>query len=180
MRSRQLLLGMAEVQVVPYNHDWPAQFEAEAALLARVLARWVVTPVQHIGSTSIPGIAAKPVLDMMVGVRDLREAAEAMDPLREQGYVFAPHRPHESLWFFKAPPPIAVHTHHLHLTAVGSTLWQERLSFRDALRSDPRLRDEYQALKLRLAAEHSDDGGAYTGNKRAFVARVLATAGIEL
>jgi GrpB-like predicted nucleotidyltransferase (UPF0157 family) len=170
-----------EVRVVPYDGRWPVRFEEERRVLERVLAPWVVTPVQHIGSTSIPGISAKPVLDMMVGIRDLREASDAMGPLREVGYVFAPHRPHEALWFFKAAPPAEdVHTHHLHLTAVDSRLWLERLAFRNALRADPELRDEYEALKIRLAAAHSQDGVTYTENKRAFVARVLAAAGIDL
>ena len=70
-------------------------------------------------------------------------------------------------------------THGLHLTEPGSDLWRERLAFRDALRADPTLTGEYEALKLRLAEQHREDVGAYTAGKRAFVADVLAGAGIQ-
>ena len=84
-------------------------------------------------------------------------------------------------WFHKPPSPdLAERTHHLHLTEPGSDLWRERLAFRDALRADDALRDEYAELKQRLAAAHGEDLGAYTAAKRDFVARVLGLAGIEL
>jgi GrpB-like predicted nucleotidyltransferase (UPF0157 family) len=165
------------VEVVPYDPRWPALFAEERAVLERVLAPWLVHGVHHIGSTSVPGLAAKPVLDMMAGVRDLAASAAAVPVLSGLSYVHAPHRP-RALWFFK--PTREAPTHALHLTAPGSDLWRERLAFRDALRAEERLRTDYQSLKQRLAAAHPDDLAAYTAGKREFVARVLAAAGITL
>ena len=169
-------MGMP-IRVVPYDPDWAVRFDRERAALERLLAAWLSGGVHHIGSTSLLGLAAKPILDMMAGVADLAAARPAIAVLEGQGWVYAPHRP-EAYWFYR--PAEGEHTHHLHLTQPGSALWRERLAFRDALRADPGLREEYQALKLRLAAEHGEDTAGYTADKRAFVSRVLVGAGIEL
>jgi GrpB-like predicted nucleotidyltransferase (UPF0157 family) len=166
------------IEVVPYDPEWPRRFEAERALLEGVLEPWLTGGVHHIGSTAVPGLSAKPQLDMIAGVRDLEEARAAFEPLRVLSYHRAPHRPHEAHWFGK--PSLGSVTHALHLTVPGSDLWRERLAFRDALRAGPELAAEYAALKLSLAREHPRDRDAYTAGKRAFVARVLAAAGIEL
>jgi GrpB-like predicted nucleotidyltransferase (UPF0157 family) len=165
------------VVVIPHDPGWSRGFELERAVLERVLAPWLSGGVHHIGSTAIPGIAAKPIIDIMAGVRGLEEARAAFEPLRGQSYLAAPHRPGIAHHFVK--PSLLRPTHGLHLTQPGSDLWRERLAFRDALRGDPALAGEYEALKLRLAAEHRQDAAAYTRDKRAFVARVLASAGIS-
>jgi GrpB-like predicted nucleotidyltransferase (UPF0157 family) len=148
--------------------------------LERVLASWVLGGIHHIGATSIPCLAAKPIIDMMAGVRDFEEARAAFGPLREQSYVYTPHRPGIAHHFSKPSPRLPQCRYSLHLTEPGSDLWRERLAFRDALRADPALAAEYQALKMRLAQEHREDVAAYTSGKRPFVARVLASAGIQL
>jgi GrpB-like predicted nucleotidyltransferase (UPF0157 family) len=168
------------IAVVPYDPAWPRRFEAERALLERVLAPWLEGGIHHVGSTAIPGLAAKPIIDMVAGVRNLDEARAAFDPLRERSYLYAPHRPGIAHHFAKPSLRLSEMTHGLHLTEPGSDLWRERLAFRDALRENPALAAEYEAVKLRFAQRHGDDPGAYTGNKRAFVARVLAGAGIQL
>ena len=168
---------MTAITVLPYDPEWPLRFEAERALLAEALAPWLAGGIHHIGSTSVPGLAAKPIIDMMAGVADLAAAAPAIDVLRGLSYVHAPHRP-RAYWFHK-PADRESSTHGLHLTEPGSDLWQERLAFRDALRADPELRDRYQELKLRLAGEEADLRG-YTDAKRPFVAGVLAARGIVL
>jgi GrpB-like predicted nucleotidyltransferase (UPF0157 family) len=168
------------IAVVPYDPEWPRRFDAERVLLERVLARWLQGGVHHVGSTAVPGLASKPIVDMVAGVRDLEETRAAFDRLRGESYEYAFHRP-QTHWFYKPPSPRWwERTHGLHLTEPGSDLWRERLAFRDALLADPGLAAEYQALKLRLADEHGDRIGEYTAGKRSFVARVLATAGIEL
>jgi GrpB-like predicted nucleotidyltransferase (UPF0157 family) len=166
------------VLVVPYDPEWPDRFETERALLETVLAPWLAEGIHHIGATSIPGLAAKPIIDMIAGVRDLAEARAAYDRLREQSYVHTPHRPGIAHHFSKPSPRLSELTHGLHLTQPGSDLWRERFAFRDALRDDPALVAEYSALKLRLAQEHGDDVAAYTAGKRDFVGRVLASAGL--
>ena len=173
-------MASERVAVVPYDPEWPSSFETERVLLARILAPWLEDGIHHIGATSIPGLAAKPFIDMMAGVHDLQEARAAFKPLREHSYVSTPHRPGIAHHFSKPSARLSELTHNLHLTEPGSDLWQERLAFRDALRADPVLAAEYAALKLRLVQDHGTDLGAYTAGKRAFVVGVLARAGFEL
>jgi GrpB-like predicted nucleotidyltransferase (UPF0157 family) len=99
---------------------------------------------------------AKPLIDIIAGIRDLQESRAAYTPLGEIGYVYTPHRPHESHHFAKRSANWWERTHNLHLTEVGSALWCERLAFGDALRADPALTAEYSALKQRLAAQCED------------------------
>jgi GrpB-like predicted nucleotidyltransferase (UPF0157 family) len=167
-----------QIAIVPYDPEWARRFEAERALLERVLAPWLEQGIHHVGSTAVRGLAAKPIVDMLAGVRDLEEARAAFEPLRARSYLYAPHRPGVAHHFAKPSLLLSEQTHGLHLTEPESDLWRERLVFRDALRADAALATEYEALKRRLAYEHSGDIGAYTAGKRAFVARVLATAGL--
>jgi GrpB-like predicted nucleotidyltransferase (UPF0157 family) len=168
----------APISVVRYDPEWQHAFEGERVLLERALAPWLKGGIHHVGSTAVPGIAAKPIIDMVAGVRDLEEARAAFEPLREASYVHAPHRPGIAHHFAK--PSESEARYGLHLTEPGSDLWRERLAFRDALRRDAELAGEYEALKLRLAQEHGHDAAAYTAGKRAFVARVLASVGETL
>jgi GrpB-like predicted nucleotidyltransferase (UPF0157 family) len=158
--------------VVPYDPTWAKLFRAERAVLERELALWLEGGIHHIGSTSVPGLAAKPIVDMVAGVHDLEEAHGAFEPLERLGWVWHPHRP-EAHAFFKRDGERE--THHLHLTEPDSDLWRERLAFRDALRADASLREEYAAWKARHAGS---DG--YTADKRPLVLRVLADSGIDL
>ena len=167
------------ITVVPYDPAWPVRFERERRLLQRILAPWLDGGVHHVGSTAVPGLAAKPFIDMIAGVHDLEEARTAFEPLSAHGYVHTPHRPGVAHHFSKPSPRLGELTHGLHLTEPGSDLWRERLAFRDALRADPALASDYEALKRRLAREHAHDIGAYTAGKRAFVAEVLARAGLS-
>lgn len=168
------------IVVVPYDPEWPRRFEAERTLLEMLLAPWLEGGIHHVGATSVPDLAAKPIIDMVAGVRDLEEARAAVNPPREHSYVYAPHRPGIAHHFSKPSDRLSEVTHGLHLTEPGSDLWRERLVFRDALRADSVLAAEYEALKLGLAQENGDDLAAYTAGKRAFVARVLASAGVQL
>jgi GrpB-like predicted nucleotidyltransferase (UPF0157 family) len=167
------------IVLVPYDPDWPRRFEAERALLERVLAPWLEGGVEHVGSTTIPGISAKPIVDMVAGVRDLEEARTAYGPLEAVGYVDEPHRPEIAHHFAKPALELDARRLNLHLTEPSSSLWRERLAFRDALRADPSLAAEYEALKLRLARGHLGDVRAYTDGKRDFVRRVLVATGVE-
>jgi GrpB-like predicted nucleotidyltransferase (UPF0157 family) len=138
-----------------------------------VLEPWLAGGIHHVGSTAVPGLAAKPIVDMIAGVRDLDESRAAYDVLREHGYVHAPHRPGIAHHFTR--PGFS-----LHLTEEGSDVWSERLAFRDALLADAALAAEYEALKRALAKRHGDDLDAYTAGKRELVGRVLRQAGLRL
>jgi len=120
---------------------------------------------------------AKPVIDIMAGVESLEASRSALDVLGELGYEYAPYRTDVMHWFCK--PSFAERTHHLHLVPFRSLLWDERLGFRDCLRSEPAVAQEYAALKYHLAEIHRLDREAYTDAKGAFIARVLDTLPIR-
>ena len=164
---------MSQLQVVEYQDAWPTQFQHVAAELRPVFAPGAAT-VEHIGSTAVPGLAAKPVIDIMAPVHTLAASRPAIEAARELGYVHYPYKPDVMHWFCK--PSAAHRTHHLHLVPLGSPLWRERLAFRDALRADPELRASYQALKLDLAQRHRLVREAYTDAKTPFIEQVLRQA----
>ncbi len=166
--------------VESYDEGWAHAFERECAQLRRALAPWLHEKgIEHVGSTSVPDLAAKPILDILCGVNDLTTARAAAQTLATLGYQPGTHRPHEAHWFFK-DNAAGVRTHHLHLTVPGSDLWRERLAFRDALRADPRLAAQYAQLKLALCAELGTADPQYTKGKRDLIACVLAQSGIDL
>jgi GrpB-like predicted nucleotidyltransferase (UPF0157 family) len=153
--------------VVPYDATWPDLFDLEQARLEDALAPWLDGGIHHIGSTAVPGLSAKPIIDVIAGVRDLDEARAGFPRLEALGYAYRVHRP-EAHSLHRAG-------YHLHLTEPDSDIWRERLAFRDALRRDPELRREYEEWKR---AHAGPDG--YDETKWPFVARVLAGAGITL
>jgi GrpB-like predicted nucleotidyltransferase (UPF0157 family) len=168
-------MSEAPIHIVPYDTSWVAQFEREKAVLEKLLAPWRRGPIEHVGSTAIPGLCAKPVLDIMVGVTSLVESEPAKSALCEAGYQYAEYKTDVMHWFCK--PSFAMRTHHLHLIPFGAPLWHDRLKFRDILRADPALAADYAALKLHLASKFSFDREAYTEAKSPFIARILASAG---
>ncbi len=168
-------MSQAPIHVVPYDPNWVARFEAEKALLEPLLAPWRRGPIEHVGSTAILGLCAKPVIDVMVGVTSLAESEPAKTALREVGYQYAEYKTDVMHWFRK--PSLSMRTHHLHLIPYGSPLWHDRLRFRDALRADSTLAADYAELKLGLARKFEFDREAYTEGKSPFIARILAAAG---
>ena len=153
--------------VVPYDPEWPRLFEEERARLEEALGPWLEGGIHHIGSTAVPGLAAKPIVDMMAGVHDLEEARAAFPRLEALGYRYREHRPEAHLFFQD--------DRGVHLTVPGSDLWRERLAFRDALRASPELRAEYTEWKRAHGG-----GKPYTASKTPLVTRVLAGAGITV
>jgi GrpB-like predicted nucleotidyltransferase (UPF0157 family) len=164
----------APIELVPADPGWPALFAAEQAAISQVLAPWLVGPPEHIGSTAVPGLAAKPVIDIMAPVASLAASRAAIAAAQALHYAYFPYQAETMHWFCKPGPQRR--THHLHLVPAGSPLWHDRLAFRDALRGDAALRDAYAALKQRLALEYRSDREAYTDAKSPFVAQVLARA----
>jgi len=164
----------AKIELVPYSAAWPEQFASEARAVQAILEPWLAGEIEHIGSTAVPGLSAKPVIDIMAPVRDLSEALPAIEALAALDYVYFPYKREEMHWFCKPSP--AHRTHHLHLVPVGGVLWQRRLVFRDALRRAPELAAEYAKLKARLAVAHSRDREAYTEGKAPFIEAVLTAA----
>jgi len=133
-------------------------------------------PIEHVGSTSVPGLVAKPVIDIMVAVESLEASRPAISAAAKAGYIYWPYKADVMHWFCK--PSDAHRTHHLHLVPYGSRTWRARLGFRDALRADSKLAEDYAQLKCHLAARHGDDREAYTESKSEFVQRVLVSIGL--
>jgi GrpB-like predicted nucleotidyltransferase (UPF0157 family) len=158
----------------PYDPHWAVLFEQERVSLETALAQWLAGPVEHIGSTSVPGLAAKPIIDMMAPVRSLSEAAAAIEVVTALGYRNGVHRPEEAHYFFKPETDNWwERTHQLHLTEPTSLLWRRRVAFRDALRCRADYRSRYEQLKRDLAQAHGADLMAYARNKDDFVNEVL-------
>ena len=161
----------APVELADYAAAWPAAFEVERARLESILAPWLAGRIEHIGSTAVPGLCAKPVIDIMAPVHSLDASRPAIDAAVAAGYVYAAYKAESMHWFCKPSP--GHRTHHLHLLPLDSALWQQRLAFRDALRRSPALAGEYAALKRQLAARFRFDREAYTEAKGPFIERVL-------
>jgi GrpB-like predicted nucleotidyltransferase (UPF0157 family) len=168
------MTAQSPVIIEPYDPTWPAMFETEKRALSAVLAPWLAGPIEHIGSTAVPGLSAKPVIDVMGAARDLRSSQPAIEALRSLNYCYYPYKADEMHWFCK-PSPFH-RTHHLHLVPFESQLWRERLAFRDCLRSDAATRNAYSQLKLELAARFKNDREAYTEAKTEFVQSILQRA----
>jgi GrpB-like predicted nucleotidyltransferase (UPF0157 family)/RimJ/RimL family protein N-acetyltransferase len=165
------MTGNEPIQLVPPNSGWPAQFELERAALEEAIGEWACGGIHHVGSTSVPNLEAKPIIDILVGVSDLATARACFGPLADLDYLYAPYLPAEMHWFCKPDP--ARRTHHLHLVPLGSQRYRDELDFRDRLRGDPGVASRYAALKRGLAEQHRDDRDAYTEAKSAFVRATL-------
>jgi GrpB-like predicted nucleotidyltransferase (UPF0157 family) len=164
-----------EVAIVPYDPAWPELFRLEKEHLLACLPRELLGRIEHFGSTAVPGLAAKPVVDMLVEIRSADTARERIVPVLEsQGYDYfwrpefdGPPFYH---WFIKRDARGA-RTHHIHMVEAVSRLW-DRLLFRDHLIACPAIAADYAALKRRLAEDHRHDRIAYTKAKSDFITSV--------
>ena len=164
-------MTQAQIELSSYHPRWPVAFEMERIALQEIAEEWLNGSIEHVGSTAVPGLAAKPVIDMMFGVRSLQESKPAIDVLVDYGYVFYPYKKEVMHWFCK--PSDEYRTHHLHLIPYQSPLWKERIMFRDLLRSDNNVFREYENLKKGLAEKYRFDRESYTVDKWPFIKRVL-------
>jgi GrpB-like predicted nucleotidyltransferase (UPF0157 family) len=155
------------VRIVSYDPLWPQRFQHERALLEHALGKIASGGIHHVGSTAVPGLPAKPVIDILVGVMDLGSSRAAFESLAALQYMYAPYRSEEMHWFCKPDP--SKRTHHLHLVPVGSPRFQAELAFRDRLRLQPPLAEQYRELKQALASEYELDREAYTDAKAEFI-----------
>jgi GrpB-like predicted nucleotidyltransferase (UPF0157 family) len=157
------------VRLHPYDPEWPPAFAAECHRLLSLLPDAFVA-IEHFGSTAVPGLMAKPIIDLLAGVRSMAVAEALTQPLIAARYTTSSEF-NDSLtdrkWFMRWAD--GHRTHHLHVVVHGSAAWQERIGFRDALRADPSLAARYAALKQKLAVEFAADREAYTNAKAEFV-----------
>ena len=164
------------VILVPYDPCWPRRFEEERGVLDEVFTG-VPVRIEHIGSTAVPGLGAKPIIDILLGVGRIREVEERIPLLESRGYEYIPKW--ESVLperRFFAKPRAVPRTHHLHCVETRTEFWRRHLLFRDLLRDDAALTRAYHRLKLELAGRYRDDREAYTDAKTAFIESVLRDA----
>ena len=164
----------AAIYLVPYSPNWPDKFEEEKKLIQEAIGPWVTGGINHVGSTAIPGLSAKPIIDIMVGVNSLEETKPCIELLTKINYMYYPYRPESMHWFLKPTPEHR--THHLYLVPVSDSQYQARIAFRDYLRIHREEREEYEKLKTKLAAKHSNDREAYTLAKEDFIKNIVAKA----
>lgn len=170
-----------DVAIVPYDPRWPEIFEQERRHLLACLPGDLVRRIEHFGSTAVPGLCAKPIVDMLVEVTSLDETTRRIVPILEaQGYDYF-WRP---MWNDVVPPFYAwfikrdasgARTHHIHMVEAHFEHW-DRLLFRDYLIEHPEVAREYGELKHRLADAHPNDRVAYTKAKGEFIVRVTELA----
>jgi GrpB-like predicted nucleotidyltransferase (UPF0157 family) len=167
-----------KLEIAPYDPRWPAAFEAEAMRLRTALGLLALR-IDHNGSTSIPGLGAKPVIDIQVSVADLQPIAAYGKRLQAAGYVHVPD-PDDSFCPFFHRPPEWPHSHHVHVVQAGGTEERRTLAFRDYLRDHPAVAREYERLKqdlaTQLAATTRESLEAYARAKTDFIERIVAMA----
>jgi GrpB-like predicted nucleotidyltransferase (UPF0157 family) len=161
-----------------YDTAWPVRFATEAARIREACGEEVIA-FEHIGSTAVPGLAAKPVIDMMPGVADLEEARRVCVPaMQALGYTYVPEYEAElpERLFFRDGPYGGHRNFHVHMVETSSGFWPRHLAFRDWLRAHPSDARAYEALKRRLVVLHANDRAAYTDAKTKFVEGILGSA----
>jgi GrpB-like predicted nucleotidyltransferase (UPF0157 family) len=181
LKDRIMKAVQEDILISPYNPEWPRLFEKEKNHLLSCLPPDIVTRIEHFGSTAIPGLSAKPIIDILVEVSSLEETKEIVVPiLTAQGYEyfwrpsFGDDVPPFYAWFIKRNEK-KQRTHHLHMIERNFDLW-DRLFFRDYLIEHPEIAGEYESLKLRLAAAFPNDRSAYTEAKTEFVIKITGLA----
>ena len=168
------------IRMHPYDPDWASSFERERLRLTPILQPYLVQPLDHIGSTSVPGLVAKPIIDMLAVVEDISPVVVEEDSLRQIGWLLAPEPADDierRLSF--CMPSREMRTHHLHVVEEAFSRWRGWLAFRDYLRKNPDAAEEYGELKSQLSIEHGSDPNErdeYRAGKADWVSTVTARA----
>ena len=167
-----------EVVIVDYDPAWPGMFEKEKARLLAVAGTWM-QDVQHVGSTAVPELAAKPIIDIMIAIYDLADVEKCIAPIESLGYGYMGEHGLPERHFFRKPAPDTWigRTHHIHMVLKNSNQWTNQVNFRDYLRAHPETRQAYQDLKRDLAGQFGNDRFAYTDAKQEFIFAALRQAG---
>ncbi len=161
------------IKIVDYDPKWANIYKFECESIMNTIGDFVKA-IEHIGSTAVPSLAAKPIIDIMIGLHDLLDAGECIEPVIELGYEYVPEYENEmpERRFFRKDTD-EIRSHHIHMVEYGSAFWHRHLAFRDILRSRPSVAKEYELLKRRLAEEFGDDRKAYTDAKTGFIQNAL-------
>lgn len=165
------------VRIVDYDPRWQKLYEEEKRRILDVIGHLVVR-IEHIGSTTVPNLGAKPTIDVMAAVNHLSNAKKCIEPLQRIGYEYQPGHEvtmPERRFFRKGDPPEEQH-YHLHMVELTSDFWKRHLLFRDFLHTHPEVAQKYYELKKRLANEYGSDRESYTEAKTSFIESVVSKA----
>jgi GrpB-like predicted nucleotidyltransferase (UPF0157 family) len=181
LKKRVQKLVEEEISIVPYDSAWPKMFESEAAFLHKKLPQNLIKRIEHFGSTAVPGLSAKPIIDILVEVSSLEKTKNQIVPILEtDGYeyfwrpAFGDDGPPFYAWFIKRNSK-SDRSHHIHMVESNSELW-DRLYFRDYLRQFPAVAKQYDELKRKLSNMHTNDRVKYTEEKSGFILSVTKKA----
>jgi GrpB-like predicted nucleotidyltransferase (UPF0157 family) len=167
---------METVRIEEYNDEWPLNYQEERRKIGEVMTDKAIA-IEHIGSTSVPSLGAKPIIDLMVGVKGLNEVESFIEPLAEIGYEHVFHENFPNRRFFRRGQWRAG-THHLHIYVYGSVEWNNNILFRDYLRTHFEVLKQYYHLKKELAEKFPHDRVAYTKAKHTFIIDVIQKANL--
>jgi len=160
------------VVIVDYNPQWPIFYESETKLICGILGGRILA-IEHIGSTAVPNLGGKNIVDIMAGVRSLEEAKHCLAPLESIGYTEVIPQADNAEWYYCLGKNQDALGYHLHLVRFGSEHWKKHIVFRDFLRKNSRIAQEYCSLKKELAAKYGTDRLGYTEAKTAFIESVI-------
>jgi GrpB-like predicted nucleotidyltransferase (UPF0157 family) len=168
------------VIIVDYDPHWPILYEQEKSRILKLIGHKAST-IEHVGSTAVPGLGGKPIVDIMAGVHNSADAEECVPLLQNLGYVDVAPQPDEPDWYYCLGKTCQVEdvrlsNYHLHLVRFTSYHWEKHLLFRDFLRAHPDAAQQYFRLKKRLAAKHGSDRIGYTEAKTSFIETIVAQA----
>lgn len=177
--TEQEISKLDSIELVNYQNEWPNIAAHEIVFLKSVLPMQHILDIQHVGSTAIPGMIAKPIIDIQIAVDSLSAIKPlAIDILQAHQYVYWAENPDpERMFFVKGMPPFGKkRTHHVHIYEPTCRHWREKILFRDYLIAHPETAQEYMALKKILAQKHTFDREKYTAAKTDFINAILAKA----
>ena len=165
------MIGLSRgiVKLSEYDPEWQKLFNEEAVILRGLIGNYAAD-IQHVGSTSIAGLVAKPIIDVAVGLHKLPDVEYCISPLESCGYEYKDENGIPGRHFFAKGNP---RTFHLHFVEFGNELWRNYINFRNRLRENPELRIEYARLKKYSARRHENNRTAYTDSKKPFIEKVL-------
>lgn len=167
-QSRKVIgLQRKKVELLPYNPAWQKLYQKEAKLLYSAIGKYILD-IQHVGSTSIPGAKAKPIIDIAIGVINLKNAEKCINALTQLGYEYKYNAGIKGQRFF-AKGSESSRTHYIHITKLNSRMWKDCVLFRDYLRKHKEAIKEYNELKENLAKKYKNDRYTYTAQKDSFI-----------
>ncbi|HEY9403404.1 MAG TPA: GrpB family protein [Pyrinomonadaceae bacterium] len=170
------MLGLQKgtVNLTPHRELWHQLFAEEEARLREAIGEHVIA-IEHIGSTAVCGLSAKPIIDIAAAVCEAADAERCVKPLEDIGYEYRGESGIAGRYYFVKGEP---RTHHLHMVRLSSDLWRSHLLFRNYLRQNREVAEEYESLKRDLAEKYKRDREAYTDGKTTFIEEVLKKAGL--